>query len=68
LLEKILKIIKFNCKANAAKSTPKRHVYMTSQDLQGWYYKHLPGQPVSGLENPFSEEIFPNTQSKLTAT
>ncbi|KAK4823264.1 hypothetical protein QYF61_000231 [Mycteria americana] len=30
----------------------------------GWRLNHFPGQPVPMLENPFSEEKFPNTQSK----
>ncbi|KAK4823336.1 hypothetical protein QYF61_001613 [Mycteria americana] len=30
----------------------------------GWGLYHFPGQPVPMLDNPFSEEIFPNIQSK----
>ncbi|KAK4831678.1 hypothetical protein QYF61_018675 [Mycteria americana] len=30
----------------------------------GWRLNHFPGQPVPMLENPFSEEKFPNIQSK----
>ncbi|KAK4819224.1 hypothetical protein QYF61_027054 [Mycteria americana] len=29
-----------------------------------WQLNHFPGQPVPMLDNPFSEEIFPNIQSK----
>ncbi|KAK4821205.1 hypothetical protein QYF61_015773 [Mycteria americana] len=32
--------------------------------LEGWRLNHLPGQPVPMLDNPFSEEKFPNIQSK----
>ncbi|KAK4806962.1 hypothetical protein QYF61_027329 [Mycteria americana] len=32
--------------------------------LQGWRLNHFPGQPVPMLDNPFSEEKFPNIQSK----
>ncbi|KAK4820044.1 hypothetical protein QYF61_017857 [Mycteria americana] len=31
---------------------------------QGWRLNHFPGQPVPMLDNPFSEEFFPNIQSK----
>ncbi|KAK4810173.1 hypothetical protein QYF61_010485 [Mycteria americana] len=31
---------------------------------QGWRLNHFPGQPVPMLDNPFSEEKFPNIQSK----
>ncbi|KAK4810277.1 hypothetical protein QYF61_015307 [Mycteria americana] len=34
----------------------------------GWRLHHFPGQPVPMLDNPFSEEIFPNTQSKPLLT
>ncbi|KAK4818640.1 hypothetical protein QYF61_016611 [Mycteria americana] len=30
----------------------------------GWGLNHFPGQPVPMLDNPFSEEKFPNIQSK----
>ncbi|KAK4830836.1 hypothetical protein QYF61_013765 [Mycteria americana] len=30
----------------------------------GWGLHHCPGQPVPMLDNPFSEEFFPNIQSK----
>ncbi|KAK4814854.1 hypothetical protein QYF61_027827 [Mycteria americana] len=30
----------------------------------GWQLNHFPGQPVPMLDNPFSEEKFPNIQSK----
>ncbi|KAK4810989.1 hypothetical protein QYF61_014461 [Mycteria americana] len=30
----------------------------------GWRLNHFPGQPVPMLDNPFSEEKFPNIQSK----
>ncbi|KAK4823575.1 hypothetical protein QYF61_003579 [Mycteria americana] len=32
--------------------------------LEGWRLNHFPGQPVPMLDNPFSEEKFPNIQSK----
>ncbi|KAK4830590.1 hypothetical protein QYF61_011825 [Mycteria americana] len=32
--------------------------------LQGWRLNHFPGQPVPRLDNPLSEEKFPNIQSK----
>ncbi|KAK4820051.1 hypothetical protein QYF61_017897 [Mycteria americana] len=32
--------------------------------LQGWRLNHFPGQPVPMLDNPLSEEKFPNIQSK----
>ncbi|KAK4832035.1 hypothetical protein QYF61_020550 [Mycteria americana] len=31
---------------------------------EGWRLNHFPGQPVPVLDNPFSEEKFPNIQSK----
>ncbi|KAK4815582.1 hypothetical protein QYF61_004797 [Mycteria americana] len=31
---------------------------------QGWRLNHFPGQPAPMLDNPFSEEKFPNIQSK----
>ncbi|KAK4827978.1 LOW QUALITY PROTEIN: hypothetical protein QYF61_022680 [Mycteria americana] len=31
---------------------------------RGWRLNHFPGQPVPMLDNPFSEEKFPNIQSK----
>ncbi|KAK4828693.1 hypothetical protein QYF61_000531 [Mycteria americana] len=31
---------------------------------KGWRLNHFPGQPVPMLDNPFSEEKFPNIQSK----
>ncbi|KAK4827586.1 hypothetical protein QYF61_019488, partial [Mycteria americana] len=33
-------------------------------NLSGWRLNHFPGQPVPRLDNPFSEEKFPNIQSK----
>ncbi|KAK4830739.1 hypothetical protein QYF61_013189 [Mycteria americana] len=32
--------------------------------LYGWRLNHFPGQPLPMLDNPFSEEKFPNSQSK----
>ncbi|KAK4826030.1 hypothetical protein QYF61_003851 [Mycteria americana] len=32
--------------------------------FEGWRLSHFPGQPVPMLDNPFSEEKFPNIQSK----
>ena len=43
---------------------PKLRIYMSFKRLQGWCLNHLPGQPVPMLYNSFSEELFPNTQSK----
>ncbi|KAK4818843.1 hypothetical protein QYF61_020062, partial [Mycteria americana] len=67
-LEKTLKIIESNCKPNTAKSTinhvPKRHIYMSFKYPQRWRLNHFLGQPVPMLDNPFSEQIFPNIQSK----
>ncbi|KAK4826164.1 LOW QUALITY PROTEIN: hypothetical protein QYF61_005737 [Mycteria americana] len=37
---------------------------MSFKCLQGWRLNHFPGQPVPRLDNPFSEEKFPNIQSK----
>ncbi|KAK4815884.1 hypothetical protein QYF61_009935, partial [Mycteria americana] len=37
---------------------------MSFKHLQGWRLNHFPGQPVPMLDNPFSEEKFPNIQSK----
>ncbi|KAK4818866.1 hypothetical protein QYF61_020085 [Mycteria americana] len=31
---------------------------------QGWRLNHFPGKPVPMMDNPFSEEKFPNIQSK----
>ena len=43
---------------------PKLRVYMSFKYLQGWCLNHFPEQPVLMLYNSFSEEIFPNIQSK----
>ncbi|KAK4833008.1 hypothetical protein QYF61_027110 [Mycteria americana] len=41
------------------------HLIQTSfKYLQGWRLHHFPGQHVPMLDNPFSEEKFPNIQSK----
>ncbi|KAK4810721.1 hypothetical protein QYF61_007695 [Mycteria americana] len=37
---------------------------MSFKYLQGWRLNHFPGQPVPMLDNPFSEEKFPNIQSQ----
>ncbi|KAK4832495.1 hypothetical protein QYF61_023542 [Mycteria americana] len=34
------------------------------EQSEGWRHNHFPGQPVPMLDNPFSEEEFPNIQSK----
>lgn len=34
------------------------------EDFQGWWHNHFPGQPVSMLDYPLSEEVFPNIQPK----
>ena len=39
---------------------PKPHIYISFKYLQGWWLYHFPGWPVSVLDNPFGEEIFPN--------
>ncbi|KAK4828042.1 hypothetical protein QYF61_023080, partial [Mycteria americana] len=43
---------------------PKHLIQMSFKYFQGWRLNHFPGQPVPMLDNPFSEETFPNTQSK----
>ncbi|KAK4815695.1 hypothetical protein QYF61_005508, partial [Mycteria americana] len=43
---------------------PKHHIYTAFKYLQGWGLHHFPGQPVPVLDNPFTKDIFPNTQSK----
>ncbi|KAK4815585.1 hypothetical protein QYF61_004800 [Mycteria americana] len=43
---------------------PKHHIYVSFKYLQGWRLNHFPGQPGPMLDNPSSEDIFPNTQSK----
>ena len=43
---------------------PKHHIYTSFKYLQGWWLNHFPGQPVPMLDKPFSEEVFPNIQSK----
>ncbi|KAK4830406.1 hypothetical protein QYF61_010937 [Mycteria americana] len=42
-----------------------KHLIQTSfKYFQGWRLKHFPGQKFPMLDNPFSEEKFPNIQSK----
>ncbi|KAK4827479.1 hypothetical protein QYF61_018779 [Mycteria americana] len=43
---------------------PKHLIQTSFKYLQGWRLHHFPGQPVPMLDNPFSEEKFPNIQSK----
>ncbi|KAK4811014.1 hypothetical protein QYF61_015718 [Mycteria americana] len=43
---------------------PKHLIQTSFKYLQGWQLNHFPGQPVPMLDNPFSEEKFPNIQSK----
>ncbi|KAK4822811.1 hypothetical protein QYF61_020094 [Mycteria americana] len=43
---------------------PKHLIQTSFKYLQGWQLNHCPGQPVPMLDNPFSEEKFPNIQSK----
>ncbi|KAK4818986.1 hypothetical protein QYF61_022653 [Mycteria americana] len=43
---------------------PKHLIQTSFKYLQGWRLNHFPGQPVPMLHNPFSEEKFPNIQSK----
>ncbi|KAK4823962.1 hypothetical protein QYF61_008348 [Mycteria americana] len=38
--------------------------YYQGKCCLGWRLNHFPGQPVPMLDNPFSEEKFPNSQSK----
>lgn len=40
------------------------HIHMSFKYLQGWWSHHFSGQPVPMLDNPYSEEMFPNTKSK----
>ncbi|KAK4827874.1 hypothetical protein QYF61_022268 [Mycteria americana] len=43
---------------------PKHLIPTSFKYLQGWRLHHFPGQPGPMLDNPFSEEKFPNIQSK----
>ncbi|KAK4818814.1 hypothetical protein QYF61_019743 [Mycteria americana] len=43
---------------------PKHLIQTSFKYLQGWRLNHFPGQPLPMLDNPFSEEKFPNIQSK----
>ncbi|KAK4830412.1 LOW QUALITY PROTEIN: hypothetical protein QYF61_010943, partial [Mycteria americana] len=43
---------------------PKHLIQTSFKYLQGWRLNHFPGQQVPMLDNPFSEEKFPNIQSK----
>lgn len=40
------------------------HIHMPFEHFQGWGFHDLHGQPVPMPDYPFSEEIFPNIQSK----
>jgi len=42
----------------------KCHIYTFFEHLQGWWLRHCPGQPVPMPDRSFSEDIFPNIQSK----
>ena len=44
---------------------PKHHTYTSFKYLQGWWLNHFSGQHVPMLDNPLSEEFFPNIQPKL---
>ena len=44
---------------------PKCHTYTSFKYLQGWWLNHFSGQLVPVPDNPFSEEISPNIQSKI---
>jgi len=46
----------------------KCHIYKFFERLQGWRLHRFPGQPVARLYNSFSEETFPNSQSKPPLT
>ncbi|KAK4830945.1 hypothetical protein QYF61_014404 [Mycteria americana] len=43
---------------------PKHLIQTSFKYLQGWRLNHFTGKPVPMLDNPFSEEKFPNIQSK----
>ncbi|KAK4810824.1 hypothetical protein QYF61_008796 [Mycteria americana] len=43
---------------------PKHLIQTSFKYLQGWRLNYFPGQPVTMLDNPLSEEKFPNIQSK----
>ncbi|KAK4810666.1 hypothetical protein QYF61_007466 [Mycteria americana] len=43
---------------------PKHLIQTSFKYFQGRRLNHFPGQPVPMLDNPFSEEKFPNIQSK----
>ncbi|KAK4829966.1 hypothetical protein QYF61_008097 [Mycteria americana] len=61
-LEKTFKIIESNHHHyTMSLSTSSKCLLNTSK---GWRLNHFPGQPVPMLDNPFSEEKFPNIQSK----
>lgn len=38
---------------------------MPFEHFQEWWFHHLNGQPVTMPDFPFSEEIFPNIQTKF---
>jgi len=42
----------------------KSHIYTFFEHLLGWQLHHFPGQPVPMPDHSFSEELFPNIQSK----
>jgi len=39
---------------------------MVFKHIQGWSLNHLPGEPIPVLNNPFSKDVFPDIQPKLT--
>jgi len=43
----------------------KHHIYMSFKHLQGWRHNHFSEQSVPMLDSLFSEEFFPNIQSKF---
>ena len=38
---------------------------MVFKHIQEWWIKHLPGEPVLVLNNPFCKEVFPNNNLNL---
>lgn len=44
---------------------PKHHIYRFFEYFQGRWFHFFPGQPVPVTDKPFSEEIFPNIESKI---
>ena len=45
---------------------PEHHIQMVFRCHQGWWFNHLPGEPIPVLNHPFSKEVFPDIQPKLS--